>query len=274
MTPERPSDVDSSRLRTVGLSCRDLSSRPVIESLCSRVPTPISLTLPLDLPLILSCVDRLLERVVSLDGADSTERLSGVGAGVTVLACGVSLCRGMARRSNTVRSRNVELREPDDGAELCVEGVEDAGGVTERVGTCPASRLSIRLPMLLDRPEFKVPDGLDTGGVRSKIELRVCVSIELPDRGATGTLAEGVRTEGADAEGDRQAVGGVRTPEGAEGLGLGTTRCGELGWLGGLNDGCRWITGLLGAGVVTDRFGIDGAGVDRLMFGGSVRVGV
>lgn len=74
MTPERPSDVDSSRLRTVGLSCRDLSSRPVIESLCSRVPTPVSLTLRLDLPLILSCVDRLLEPVVSLDGADSTER--------------------------------------------------------------------------------------------------------------------------------------------------------------------------------------------------------
>ena len=187
---------------------------------------------------------------------------------MTVLVCGVSLCRGMARRSNTVRSRNVELREPDDGAKLRVEGVEDAGGVTERVGTCPASRLSIRLPILLDRFGLKVPDGLDREGVRPKIELRVCVSVELPDRGVAGTLAEG-----ADVEGDRQAVGGVRTPERIEGLGLGATRCGELGWLGRLNDGCRWITGFLGAGV-TDRFGVDGAGVDRLMLGDGLRLGV
>jgi hypothetical protein len=99
-------------------------------------------------------------------------------------------------RWNTVRSRNVELRDSDSGVELRVEGsegvegLEIAGGVAGGVVIRSVSRLPIRLPMLLDRSGLKVPDGLDAEGARSKTELRVRVSVVRPDQGVAGTLGD------------------------------------------------------------------------------------
>lgn len=97
ITPDRPTDVDSSLLRTPGFCW--LSSRPTMESLCWRAPLPTSReVVPLDRLPIRSSMDRLFERIESLVDRDSVEGVCGEGVGVVVLVCGVSVCRGVNRR--------------------------------------------------------------------------------------------------------------------------------------------------------------------------------
>ncbi|HPC93782.1 MAG TPA: hypothetical protein PLU87_02480 [Sedimentisphaerales bacterium] len=129
----------------------------------------------------------------------------------------------MDRRLKTVRSRSRELPESTDG-ELCVNGVV---GVADGATICSIWRSVIRLPMLLVRPGLSVPDGLDTEGVRTIVEL--------PGSGVIGALGEMFSVEGVN----RRKVVGVRTLDRTEGPGVTCVAGPEgLGWLGLLIEGC------------------------------------
>lgn len=115
--------------------------------------------------------------------------------------------------------------------------------------------------MLLVRFGLNVPDGLDSEGVRTIVEL--------PGLGVVGTLGEMFSVEGAS----RRNVVGVRTLERIDGLDVAGPE--ELGCLCLLIEGCLWITDSLPDGAVNDRFGVEGAdGAGRLMLGDGLRVGV
>lgn len=166
----------------------------------------------------------------------------------------------MDRRLRIVRSRSRELPDSGEG-EPCVNGVI---GVADGVGIWSISRLPIRLPMLLVRPGLNVPDGLDTEGVRTIVEL--------PGLGVAGTLGEGVGAEGAN----RWKVVGVRTLDRIGGVGETCVADPDgFGWLGLLIEGCLWMTDSLRDGAANDRLGVEGTdGAGRLMLGDGLRVGV
>ncbi|HNY80051.1 MAG: hypothetical protein RBS72_19320 [Sedimentisphaerales bacterium] len=169
-----------------------------------------------------------------------------------VLVCGV-----VDRRLNIVRSRSRELPESTEGVP-CANGVV---GVADGGVICSVCRLPIRLPMLLVRPGLNVPDGLDTEGV--------CTIVELPGLGVVGMLGEMFSVEGVN----RRKVVGVRTLDRIDGLGA--TDPDEFGWLCLLVEGCLWMTDSLRDGAVNDRLGAEGAdGAGRLMLGDGLRVGV
>lgn len=201
-----------------------------MSSRCCRASRPIS-------------PERLLDRVASLVGVE----------------LGEGLCGTVDRRLNTVRSRSRELPESTEG-EPCANGVV---GVADGGVICSVWRFPIRLPMLLVRPGLKVPDGLDTEGVRTIVEL--------PGLGVVGMLGEG---EMFSVEGvSRRKVVGVRTLDRIGGLGA--TDPDEFGWLCLLIEGCLWMTDSLRDGAVNDRLGVEGAdGAGRLMLGDGLRVGV
>lgn len=163
----------------------------------------------------------------------------------------------MDRRLNIVRSRSRELPESTEGVP-CVNGVV---GVADGAVICSVSRLPMRPPMLLVRPGLNVPDGPDTEGVRTIVEL--------PGLGVVGTLGEMFSVEGVS----RRKVVGVRTLDRIDGLGA--TDPDEFGWLCLLIEGCLWMTDSLRDGAVNDRLGVEGAdGAGRLMLGDGLRVGV
>jgi hypothetical protein len=192
-------------------------------------------------------LERLLDRVTSPVGVEPVE----------------GLCGTVDRRLNIVRSRSRELPESTEG-ERCVNGVV---GVADGAAICSASRLPIRLPMLLVRPGLNVPDGLDTEGV--------CTIVELPGLGVVGTPGAMFSIEGVN----RRKVVGVRTLERIDGLG---ETCvadpDELGWGCLLIEGCLWMTDSLRDGALNDRLGAEGIegadGAGRLMLGDGLRVGV
>ncbi len=158
-------------------------------------------------------MDPLFERIVSLVVGDSIERVRDEESGAVILVWGVSVCRGVNCRWKTERSRSLAVPVLVERVVLCVEGVV---GAAERVVMRSVSRLPIRLPMPLVRSGLSVPEGLDTDGVRPKIELRVCDPIELLRGDGVGTLGEGV--VGVDGA-TRLKVVGVRTLDGLDVLG-------------------------------------------------------
>lgn len=158
-------------------------------------------------------MDRLFERIVSLVDGDSIERVRDEESGVVVLVRDGSVCRGVNCRWKTERSRSLAVPVLVERVVLRVEGVV---GAVERVVMRSVSRLPIRLPMLLVRPGLSVPEGLDTDGVRPKIELRVCDPFELLRGDVVGTLGE--RVVGVDGA-TRLKVVGVRTLDRGDVLG-------------------------------------------------------
>ncbi|MBN2129523.1 MAG: hypothetical protein JW741_08500 [Sedimentisphaerales bacterium] len=211
---------------------------------------------------------RLLGRVTSLVGADSTEGVEGVGR--TVLLRGVAGCDGTDLRWKTGRSRTVE---PTVGLVRSTEGLV---GEAERVVTRSISCLPIRLPRLLARSGLSVRDRRDVKSCVWRL-TEPSTRGELSRRGAVGVIGELGRTDGDDGD-DRQEVAGARTVERVNGFGEGET--GVVGpegidGLGLLNDGCLWIVESGRDGAENDRLGTEGVdGAGRLMLGGVLGAGV
>ncbi len=205
---------------------------------------------------------RLLGRVASLVGADSTE-----GVGRTVLLRGGVGCDGTDLRWKTGRSRTVE---PTVGLVRSTEGLV---GEAERVVTRSISCLPIRLPRLLARSGLSVADRRDVKSCVWRL-IEPSTRGELSRLGAVGVLGELGRTDGDD----RQAVAGARTVERVNGFGDGETGVvGPEGFNGldRLIDGCLWIVESGRDGAANDRLGVEGiAGAGRLMLGGVLGAGV
>jgi len=208
---------------------------------------------------------RLLGRVASLVGADSTEGVEGVGR--TVLLRGVAGRDGTDLRWKTGRSRTVE---PAAGLVRSSEGLV---GEAERVVTRLISCLPIRLPRLSARSGLSVGDRRDVKSCVWRL-IEPSTRGELSRLGAVGVLGELGRTDGDDC----QAVAGARTVERVNGFGDGETGmvcCEGFDGLGLLIDGCLWIVESGRDGAENDRLGVEGiAGAGRLMLGGVLGAGV